>query len=213
MPQYRPPLRRPDWVKSGPVITWSVRSGVAGSTPVSRSATMTPEPLDVPQASVTCIAASHHCWPRTWSASTGEAAATIQATATATVTDPFARGLGVRALLIVKAEGIPSPSVQAENLAQVADALYGLDPAEFWTARDERASQARAAGDRELGDAISKLRRPTVSAWLVNRLARQTPDEVGRLLELGESLREAQQTLAGDRLRELSAQRRQLIRE
>jgi len=116
-------------------------------------------------------------------------------------------------LLIVKAEGIPSPSVQAENLAQVADALYGLDPAEFRAARDERASQARAAGDRELDDAISKLRRPTVSAWLVNRLARQTPDEVGRLLELGESLREAQQTLAGDRLRELSAQRRQLIRE
>ncbi len=216
---------------------------------------MTPEPLDVPQAPVTCIAASHHCWPRTWSASTGEAAATIQATATATVTDafargklskvrmpsdgdqhrncvifgpkaetirdaagsgsagPLARGPGVRALLIVKAEGIPSPSVQAENLAQVADALYGLDPAEFRAARDERASQARAAGDRELGDAISKLRRPTVSAWLVNRLARQTPDEVGRLLELGESLREAQQTLAGDRLRELSAQRRQLIRE
>jgi hypothetical protein len=103
--------------------------------------------------------------------------------------------------------------VRAENLAQAADELYGLDPAEFRAARDERASQARAAGDAELGAAIRKLRRPTVSAWLVNWLVRETPDEVGRLLELGESLREAQQSLAGDRLRELSAQRRQLVRE
>ncbi|HEY5989439.1 MAG TPA: hypothetical protein VIV12_24120 [Streptosporangiaceae bacterium] len=97
------------------------------------------------------------------------------------------------------------------NLAQVADELYALAPAEFRAARDERAGQERAAGHRELADAIGKLRRPTVSAWLVNRLAREAADQVDRLLELGESLREAQQELAGDRLRELSAQRRQAI--
>jgi chromosome segregation ATPase len=109
--------------------------------------------------------------------------------------------------------GIPSPSVQEVSLAQVADELYELAPADFRAARDERANQARAAGDRELSDAIRKLRRPTVSAWLVNQLVRQAPDEIARLVELGESLREAQQTLAGDRLRELSAQRRQVVRE
>jgi hypothetical protein len=101
--------------------------------------------------------------------------------------------------------------VQALNLAQVADELYGLPPSAFREARDERAGQARAAGDRDLADAIRKLRRPTVSAWLVNRLAREAPGQVDELLELGESLREAQQALAGDRLRELSTRRRRLV--
>ena len=101
--------------------------------------------------------------------------------------------------------------MQALNLAQVADELYGLPPSAFIQARDERAGQARAAGDRDLADAIRKLRRPTVSAWLVNRLAREAPAQVDELLEVGESLREAQQALAGDRLRELSTQRRRLV--
>jgi hypothetical protein len=101
--------------------------------------------------------------------------------------------------------------VQALNLAQVADELYGLPPGAFREARDERAGQARAAGDRDLADAIRKLRRPTVSAWLVNRLAREASGQVDELLELGESLREAQQALAGDRLRDLSTQRRRLV--
>jgi hypothetical protein len=101
--------------------------------------------------------------------------------------------------------------VQAPNLAQVADELYGLPPSAFRQARDERAGQARAAGDKDLADAIRKLRRPTVSAWLVNRLAREAPGQVDELLELGESLREAQQALAGDRLRELSTRRRRLV--
>jgi hypothetical protein len=102
-------------------------------------------------------------------------------------------------------------SVRQVNLAQVADELYALAPAEFRAARDGRAAQERAAGRQELADAIAKLRRPTVSAWLVNQLAREAADQVGRLLALGESLREAQQELAGDRLRDLSAQRRETI--
>jgi hypothetical protein len=101
--------------------------------------------------------------------------------------------------------------VQALNLAQVADELYALAPTAFRTARDERASRARAAGDAGLADAIKKLRRPTVSAWLVNLLVREAPAQVDELLELGESLREAQHALAGDRLRDLSGQRRRLI--
>jgi hypothetical protein len=66
----------------------------------------------------------------------------------------------------------------------------------------------RAAGDRDLAAAITKLRKPTVSAWLVNQLAREAPDELTSLLELGEALREAQRALDGDTLRELSTQRR-----
>ena len=101
--------------------------------------------------------------------------------------------------------------MQATNLAQVADELYALAPTEFRTARDERARQARAAGDADLAEAIKRLRRPTVSAWLVNLLVREAPGQIRELLELGASLREAQQALAADRLRDLSGQRRQLI--
>jgi hypothetical protein len=98
------------------------------------------------------------------------------------------------------------------NLARVADELYDLSPAEFTAARDERARQARAEGERAASDAIRKLRRPTVSAWLVNRLVREASDQVSELLELGRSLRQAQQSLAAGQLRELSARRRELIR-
>jgi hypothetical protein len=97
-------------------------------------------------------------------------------------------------------------------VAEVADELYGLTPAEFTAARDDRARQARAAGQRDDAAAIKKLARPTVSAWLVNQLAR-APDRMTRLYELGAELQEAQRTLAGDRLRELSVQRRELIND
>ena len=93
----------------------------------------------------------------------------------------------------------------------MADELYGLPPAEFTASRDERARLARAEGNKDLSDAIKKLRRPTASAALVNRLVREAGDQVDRLLELGESMREAQQAMAGDRLRSLSAQRRPAI--
>jgi hypothetical protein len=99
------------------------------------------------------------------------------------------------------------------TLAEVADELYGLPPAEFIAARDERARAARAAGRREDAAAIRKLARPTTSAWLVNRLGRDDPAGLGRLFEVAEALQEAQRTLAGDRLRELSAQRRQVVGE
>jgi hypothetical protein len=97
------------------------------------------------------------------------------------------------------------------NIAQVADELYGLIPSEFTAARNERARAARGSGDRDLAEAISRLRRPTVSAWLVNLLTRQAADLVESVMELGEALREAQQAMAGDRLRELSIRRRELL--
>ena len=109
------------------------------------------------------------------------------------------------------AGGISIPSVQALTIAEVADELYSLSPAQFTAARDERAREVRAAGQRELSAEIKKLARPTASAWLVNQLARRAPDELTRLFDVGEALHEAQRTLAGDRLRELSSQRRQAV--
>jgi hypothetical protein len=101
--------------------------------------------------------------------------------------------------------------VQGITLAEVVDELYGLPPAGFIAARDERARQAKNAGQREDAAAIRKLARPTTSAWLVNQLSRDAAEQLGRLFEVGMALQEAQRTLAGDRLRELSGQRRQVV--
>jgi hypothetical protein len=100
-----------------------------------------------------------------------------------------------------------------QPVTEVAGELYALTPAEFTAARDERARQARQAGQRDDAAAIKKLARPTTSAWLVNQLSREAPDQLGRLVEVGEALEEAQRTLAGDRLRELSGQRRNVIND
>ncbi len=101
--------------------------------------------------------------------------------------------------------------MQADDVAQVADELYSLLPGQFTSARDARARQARAAGQRDAAAAIGKLARPTVSAWLVNQLIRTAAEPMGRLFEVGEALHDAQRDLAGDRLRELSGQRRQVV--
>jgi hypothetical protein len=103
--------------------------------------------------------------------------------------------------------------VQAESLSQIADELYGLVPAEFTAARDERAKQARAAGERDTAAEIKKLARPTSGAWLVNQLVRGSAGQMDKLFAVGQALQDAQRELDGDRLRELSGQRRQIVAE
>jgi hypothetical protein len=103
--------------------------------------------------------------------------------------------------------------VQADSFEAAAAELYALAPADFVAARDERARQARTDGRPDEAAAIKKLARPTVSAWLVNQLVREAPAPMGRLFEVGESLQEAQRELAGERLRELSGRRRQVLAE
>jgi hypothetical protein len=97
------------------------------------------------------------------------------------------------------------------TLDEVADQLYRLAPAEFIDARDAAVKAARDEGDRELGEQIAALRKPTAVAWLANQLARERPDEIAAFLELGEALREATASLSGDELRDLARQRQQLV--
>jgi hypothetical protein len=93
----------------------------------------------------------------------------------------------------------------------IVDELYGLPPEDFVEAREGRVKAARAEGDRELASRVHGLRRPTVSAWLVNLLVHEAGAEVDQLMELGAALREAQASLSGEELRQLSGQRRQVI--
>jgi hypothetical protein len=97
------------------------------------------------------------------------------------------------------------------DLETATNELYALSPDEFIERRQQLVAEARGAKDRQLATQIGKLRRPTRSAWLINLLARQEPDDVAALLELGTALQEAQQRMAGDELRQLSAQRRKTV--
>ncbi|WP_369170067.1 hypothetical protein AB5J49_20525 [Streptomyces sp. R28] len=97
------------------------------------------------------------------------------------------------------------------DLDTVADELYGLRPEEFIAARATRAAAARTAGDRALAERITKLRRPSLSAWASNLLVRAHHSEVEPLLRLGEGLRQAHRDLDGVQLRELSRRQRVLI--
>jgi hypothetical protein len=97
------------------------------------------------------------------------------------------------------------------DLDDVAEELYRLPPEEFIAARREREAQARAAGDRALAADIAALAKPSTAAWVSNLLAREQPEEIAGLVELGGLLREAQENLAGDELRALDVQRRQLV--
>jgi hypothetical protein len=98
-----------------------------------------------------------------------------------------------------------------DALSTAAARLYSAPPEEFVALRNEEVARARKARDTALAGAIGKLRKPTVAAWLVNRLAHERPDLVEELLELAEELRTAQRELRGADLRELSTRRRSTV--
>jgi hypothetical protein len=98
---------------------------------------------------------------------------------------------------------------------EAADELYGLPPGEFTRARDARAKELRAGGEREAANAVMALRRPTVAAWALNQLSRRRRDDLDELLSAGERLRAAQEELlgGGDRsaFQEAAARERELV--
>ena len=99
------------------------------------------------------------------------------------------------------------------GLAEIADRLYGVHPGEFTHSRDDEVREAKAAGDPALAAQVKTLRRPSTSAWLVNTLVRQAPDQLDELLQLGEELRAAQLSFAGQQMRGLVERRRSVISE
>lgn len=82
-------------------------------------------------------------------------------------------------------------------LEEELDRLYALPLNEFTAARDELAKRLRAEGERDLADQVKGLRKPTVSVWLVNQLARTREVDIKRLLKAGEALAKAQATAKG----------------
>jgi hypothetical protein len=89
---------------------------------------------------------------------------------------------------------------------QAGDELFGLAPEEFVAARDELARRLRREGDAEAARRVKALRRPPLSAWAVNQLARGQQKALDQLMTAGERLRAAHQAaLAGGDAAELRA--------
>lgn len=89
------------------------------------------------------------------------------------------------------------------------DRLYSVPVEEFTALRKEIAMSLRAKGQDEAAERISKLKKPSVSAWLVNQLARTRELDVQRLLRSGEALEEAQRALLSGSAGTFEAARRE----
>ena len=104
--------------------------------------------------------------------------------------------------------------MDVQDLDDAATELYALTPAEFTGRRAELAAQARGAGQKELAKSITGLRRPTVSAWLVNQLARGAAgaeEEMDEVQALGADLRTAQAELDAPAMKACAKRRHDLI--
>ena len=98
----------------------------------------------------------------------------------------------------------------SDLLADAEAELYAADPESFTARRAELAASAREAGAPATAKQIAALRKPTRSAWVVNRLVRSDPEVRSRLDAVAADLREA---AGGDRLRELTGARSRLVDE
>jgi hypothetical protein len=97
------------------------------------------------------------------------------------------------------------------DFEEAADAVYAAPAADFIATRNELAKQLKADGDALGSTRLKALRKPTVAAWIANLVARKLPDELDDLLALGDEFREATADLDGERLRELTPKRHQLL--
>jgi hypothetical protein len=104
----------------------------------------------------------------------------------------------------------------ADELEGRIDELYGLPLEDFTAERDALAKELASAGDRDGAARVKALRKPVVAAWAVNLLAREDPDGVKELIELGGTLRSAhRRAVSGgdvEPFRVATEERRQLVR-
>jgi len=113
----------------------------------------------------------------------------------------------------------PAPRKAREDveLGDDLDALFTKPLSEFTKARDDLAKKLKSAGDREGAASVKAMRKPSVSAWTLNQLARRYPQRMDALLEAGEGLREAQRGAleagGAKALREASQAHRALVNE
>jgi hypothetical protein len=91
----------------------------------------------------------------------------------------------------------------------LVDALYAGPLEEFVAARDAAAKRVAASGDRLGAARVQRLTKPTVAAWVANRVARDHPDDVAALVAIGDELRTATQDRDRGRIKGLDRLRRE----
>jgi len=87
--------------------------------------------------------------------------------------------------------------MSTDELLAVADRLYAEPLSDFTAARD---AAVKDASDKELSGRIKALKKPSVAAWAVNLLVRREGDQIDQVLALGDSLRAAAASMAGEEL-------------
>jgi hypothetical protein len=101
------------------------------------------------------------------------------------------------------------------RLDKQLDRLYGLPLTEFTRARNDLARELSQAGEREAADEVKQLRKPSLSAWTVNQLARKERLQVRSLVTAAERLQTAQAKLlrggSRDELREAVQRHREVV--
>ena len=99
------------------------------------------------------------------------------------------------------------------DLAEAMGELYERAPEQFVAHRVALVSRLKESGQVELARQVGTARRPSLVAWATNLVFRSDPGRAQQLAELGRAMREAQAAMAGDRIRELTARRRELVDE
>jgi hypothetical protein len=106
--------------------------------------------------------------------------------------------------------------VSVADLDEELDRLYGLPLDEFTPARNELAKSLKKKGDDQPAAAVKSLKKPSVSAGVVNQLARREPKLMQRLLTAGVELRQAQERVlrggGAEELRRASDAERDAVR-
>src|SRR3954447_24025992 len=93
------------------------------------------------------------------------------------------------------------------DLLEIADELYALALPDFTPARDAKAKELKGT---DLAKEDKALKKPSLAAWVVTLLVRHETEQVEQVLQVGAALREAQASMSGDELRQLTRQRRQV---
>jgi chromosome segregation ATPase len=95
------------------------------------------------------------------------------------------------------------------------DELFASEPKEFTPSRDALVRDLKAADRADEAADVKALRKPTVAVAAVNRVAREQPDQVSELVDLGADLSALQSDARADRdeLRDLTRQRRTLLQQ
>lgn len=101
----------------------------------------------------------------------------------------------------------------APDLDDAVAAVLREPPDRFVAARKAMVAKLKADGDREGAATVAALRKPSVTAWAVNRLSVEHPDVLDALITAGDEVRAAQGAGrgAGDHLRESMRGQREAV--